>query len=186
MNRQLYNSTTLREPLHVCSIIHSRTSPSGSTARHVKAVRRHVSRKVTIFMGPDHQQTSTGVMTSQFQLQGLYLHQEYVGDAQDGPFPSFQGQGYWGYNTSAGKYEGFWIDNASTMMQVEQGDVNADGKIWEMIGNFTHPATGEKIRRRSVITLIDEDHHRMDSYMSGPDGKEIKSMEIEYVRTNGA
>ncbi len=139
--------------------------------------------RVTIQLGPDRQQTSTGVMVNSLQLQGLYLHQDYMGDEQDGPFPSFQGKGYWGFNTTTGKYEGFWIDNASTSMSVEQGDVDAAGKVWEMVGQFKHPATGEMIQRRSVITLIDNDHHRMESYMGGPDGRERKTVEIEYART---
>lgn len=65
-----------------------------------------------------------GTMVSAFQLGGLYLFQDYVGDPSPGPFPAFVGKGYWGYNTSS---------------------------------NLT-------------------------TYMSGRDGNEFRSMEIDFVR----
>ncbi len=51
---------------------------------------------VKMWMGPGEPNVSTGQMKNSFQLNGLYLHQDYVGDADDGPFPSFAGKGYWG------------------------------------------------------------------------------------------
>ena len=138
--------------------------------------------KVTIHMGPGQPMESTGIMTNSFRLGGLYLFQDYVGDKSEGPSPSFEGQGYWGYNTSAKKYEGFWVDNASTMMQLERGEVDASGKVWTMHGEFTHPATGQPIKKRSVITLIDHDRNRMESYFTSPDGGERQTMTIEYQR----
>ncbi len=140
--------------------------------------------KVTLFMGPGQSHVTTGTMVNSYQLDGLYLHQDYVGDPSEGPFPAFLGKGYWGYNTTTGKYEGFWIDNASTMMQTEQGDVDDSGKVWTMHSEFCHPASGQLMKKRSVITLIDKDHHRMDSFVTGSDGQDIKTMEIEYERVS--
>lgn len=138
--------------------------------------------QVTIHLGPDATTESTGTMVNSFQVGGLYLHQDYVGDPNDGPFPEFVGKGYWGYNVPAEKYEGFWIDNASTMMQIEEGVVNSAGSEWTMQGSFQHPQTGEQINKRSVITLIDNDHHRMESFFAQGDGEEMKTMEINYTR----
>ncbi len=151
---------------------HARLQPFVGTFRAV----------VKLFMGPGMTHETTGTMTNTFQLDGLYLHQDYVGDPSEGPFPSFLGKGYWGFNANSGQYEGFWIDNASTIMQTEQGDVDSAGRVWTMLGTFTPPGSSQAMTRKSVITLQDDDHHRMDSFMTGPDGQEMKTMEIAYTR----
>lgn len=138
--------------------------------------------EVRIWMGQTEPMVSTGVMTNTFQVNGLYLHQDYLGDPNDGPCPSFEGKGYWGYNQVSGKFEGFWIDNASTMMQTETGDVDSSGKIWTMISRVTNPETGQPLTKRSVIRLIDNDHHSMETYMDTDDGQSFRNMEITYER----
>jgi hypothetical protein len=137
---------------------------------------------VFTYMGPDQKpHHSTGVMKNALDLGGRYLHQSYTGDAA-GSFPRFEGRGYWGFNATSGKYEGFWIDSVSPFMQTEAGDVDAAGKVWTMIGEMTNPQTGQPMRKRSVITLVDRDHHTIDMYFSTPDGGELKAMTIRYAR----
>ena len=140
--------------------------------------------EVKLWMGPGDPLVSTGMMTNTLDLGGRYLHQFYVGDPSDGPFPNFEGRGYWGYNTTSEKYEGFWIDSASTMMQHESGDVDAAGKIWTMLGEMVCPQTKDAMTKRSVITLTDDDRHSMEMYFCGPDGHESKGMEIQYERAS--
>ena len=50
-----------------------------------------------------------------------------------------------------------------------------------MVGEMTDP-TGNKMKKRSVITLQDNDHHKMEMFFAGPDGNEAKGMEISYER----
>ena len=137
---------------------------------------------VRLWMGPGDPQVSTGTMTNSFQLRDLFLHQDYVGDAVDGPFPNFCGKGYWGYNQTKQQYEGFWIDNATTTMQVEMGQVDDTGKTWTMHSEVLFPGMDQPLKKRTLIILVDQDHHRMESYVTGPDGNEFKNMEIEYER----
>ena len=138
--------------------------------------------EVKMWMGPGDPMVSTGVMNSSWQVNGLYLQQNYVGDQNEGPFPSFEGQGYFGYNTTENKYEGFWIDNASTTMQMESGDVDESGKVWTMYSEVNCPQSGGMMKKRSVITLIDDDHNTMEMFFTGEDGNEMKAMEISYSR----
>ena len=126
----------------------------GSQHEALKPFEGTFKSEVKIFMGPGDPQVSTGTITSSSVLGGLYLHQNYVGDACEGPFPSFCGQGYFGYNTTSNQYEGFWIDNASTMMQLEKGELDASGKVWTMHSEITCPGTHQTMNRRTVITLI--------------------------------
>lgn len=138
--------------------------------------------EVTIWMGPGEPMVSTGTMTNTWELGGRFLHQSYAGDPDDGPFPDFQGRGYWGYNTGTNQYEGFWIDSAGTMMQHDAGSVDAGGNVWTMTGSMYNPQVNGQMTKKSVITLRDRDHHSMEMFMTGPDGKECKVMEIQYTR----
>lgn len=138
--------------------------------------------QVKMWMGPGEPQVMSGVMTNTLDLGGRYLQQTYKGDQTDGPFPCFEGRGFWGFNTVTKKYEGFWIDSASTFMQNEVGDVDSSGKKWTMIGHMTDPQSGGPLQKRSVITLKDKDHHSMELFFKGPDGNEFKAMEIQYAR----
>ena len=124
---------------------------------------------------------TTGTMVNRLDLGGRYVHQHYTGDEVDGPYPSFEGRGYWGYNTLAQRFEGFWIDNASTLMTIEYGDVNDDGKVWTMTTHL-ECHDGGTMTRTSIITLKDHDHHAMEAFIDKPDGGRTKTMEIEYVR----
>ena len=140
--------------------------------------------EVKLWMGPGEPHVSTGMMENALDLDGRFLRQTYKGDPGDGPFQNFEGRGFWGYNTVTKKYEGFWIDSASTGMQNEVGDVDDSGKVWTMSGEMTNPQTGQPMKKRSVITLQDNDHHKMEMFFSGPDGDESKGMEINYTRKN--
>jgi hypothetical protein len=126
---------------------------------------------------------STGTMKNSFELGGRFLNQTYKGDpCENSPFPEFEGRGYWGYNKVDNRYEGVWMDTATTQMQTEQGQVDSSGKVWTMIGSTTCGMTGAETQKRSVITLIDNDHHSMEMFFTGPDGSEMKGMEIQYAR----
>jgi hypothetical protein len=138
--------------------------------------------EVKMWMGPGEPMVSTGTMINTWELGGLYLKQDYIGDPSDGPFRNFEGKGYWGYNTTSKQYEGFWIDNASTSMQSEFGQVDASGKVWEMKGELLCPQSAQPFSKRSVISLIDDDRNRIEMYFTGPDGNESKCMEINYER----
>ena len=151
---------------------HSRLEPFVGTFR----------AEVKLWMGPGDPVVSTGTMVNEFDLGGRFLRQIYRGDAADGPFPSFAGHGYWGYNTTTKKYEGFWIDTASTMMQMEYGDVDESGRVWEMHSEFVAPSSNQTMKKRTVITLIDDDHHSMVTFMEIPGQPEFKNMEIMFTR----
>jgi len=146
---------------------------------------------VKMWMGPGEPQITTGVIVNEWDLGGRFLRQTYTGDETEGPFPDFAGRGYWGYNKTDGRWEGFWIDTASTVMQMEYGSVDESGKIWNMLGAMTDPMKGGVLAKRSVIKVIDDDHHSMEMFFlpAGEDAAadadapaESKGMEIEYTR----
>jgi len=137
--------------------------------------------EVKMWMGPGDPHVTTGQMVNTLELNGLFLQQDYQGDEVEGPFPSFRGKGFWGYNSMKKVFEGFWIDIASDQMQTESGGVDESGKVWEMRGKFDCPGAGT-MDKRSVITLVDENHHRMETFHTMAGQAEAKTMEINYVR----
>lgn len=152
----------------------------GAEHRRLHAFLGTFRAEVRLWTGEAEPVVSTGTMVNTLELEGRYLRQDYRGDPAAGPFAAFVGHGYWGFNPVSGAYEGFWIDNASTMMQFETGTVNEAGTVWTMHGSLADPAGGV-MAKRSVITLQDEDHHTMESFFSRQ-GQEFKAMEIRYQR----
>ena len=139
--------------------------------------------EVKMWMAPGEPTVSTGTMVNELDLGGRFLKQTYEGDQAEGPFPNFAGRGYWGYNKVDGRWEGVWMDTASTVMQTEQGSLDDSGKVWTMRGEMTNPQNGATIVKRSVITLVDDDHHTMEMFFESPEG-EMKGMEISYRRSD--
>ncbi len=138
--------------------------------------------QVKLWMGPGEPMISTGTMVNEWDLGGRFLKQTYTGDPSPGPFGSFEGRGYWGFNKTRKQYEGLWIDTATTQMQTDVGQVDPTGKVWTMTGQIICDQTHQPYAKRSVIALKDNDHHSMEMFSKGPDGKEEKNMEIQYTR----
>ncbi len=137
--------------------------------------------EMKMWMGSGDPVVCAGVMTNTLILGGRFLQQVYKGDPESGPFPDFEGRGFWGFNKATNKYEGFWIDTTSTQMQTDFGNVDNTGRVWTMVGELTDQ-TGNTLKKRSVITLEDNDHQKIEMFFPGPDGKEFKTMEIRYER----
>ena len=160
------------------------SSPMATTAEHERFAPfvGTFAATVTMWMGPGEPSVTTGTMVNTLELGGRFLHQVYQGDPAPGPFGDFAGRGYWGYNTTAQCYEGFWIDSVCTFFQIETGHVDDSGTTWEMHGTMTHPETGDSMSKRSVITLVNENEHVMEMFFDFG-GQETKTMEIRYTRT---
>lgn len=139
--------------------------------------------EVKMWMGPGDPMVSTGTMVNTLDLGGLFLRHDYTGDPNDGPFPNFEGRGFWGYNTVDMCWEGFWIDNAVSFMMRDTGDVDAAGKVWTMSSTMTEPRSGKPMQKRSVITLHSNNKHSMEMFVKPDDAPgEFKCMEITYTR----
>ena len=159
----------------------SMPAPPGAEHKRLEPFTGKFRAEVKMWMGPGDPMVSTGVMTNTLDFDGRFLRHDYAGDPGPGPFPNFKGGGFWGYNDVAKEYEGVWVDNASNVMQIETGTVDDDGKVWTMKGAMTCPQTGKKITKRSVITLADNDSHKMEMFFISDEG-EHKGMEINYQR----
>lgn len=110
---------------------------------------------------------------------GRYIEGEFTGEMMGAPF---EGKMTWAYNKLSGKYESTWIDNMGTGIAFsEDGTYDAAAKAWTSTISMWDPMMG-KMSMREVVTLVDDDTHRMEMYATAPDGGEVKAMEIVYKR----
>jgi hypothetical protein len=122
---------------------------------------------------------STGTMTTKPVFGGRYLHQMFKGKMMG---EDFEGAATMGYDKAMKKYVGTWVDSMSTGMMTSTGDYDEATKTYNMTADFCDPMSGQMMKCREVITVADDDHHMMEMYGPGPDGKEMKMMTIKYTR----
>ena len=122
---------------------------------------------------------TTGSCEFRMVLGGRYLEQRFQGTAMGQPF---SGIGYTGFDNVKKKYEAYWIDSLGTGMLVMTGSLDKGGKKTVYTGSMLDPTNGKKVAIKSVDTEVDADTLLFEMWMSGPDGKMAKSMEMTYTR----
>jgi hypothetical protein len=134
--------------------------------------------KVSMWMAPGTDPAvSEGTSKARWVMGGRYLEQTFSGTFMGMPF---EGMGHTGYDNVKKQYWGTWMDNFSTGMSLSTG--TGDGKNWTFAGSMPDPTTGKDTVVESRLTVIDADHHTMEMWMPGPDGKPFKTMEAAYTR----
>ncbi|HEY1252593.1 MAG TPA: DUF1579 domain-containing protein [Thermoanaerobaculia bacterium] len=125
-------------------------------------------------------ETSKGTETSAWALGGRFVETKFEGTFMGQPF---NGLGYTGYDNVQKKYVGTWMDTAGTGMMFSTCTLDATGKsmtcksstVWD-------PMSGKQTPMEFKTTWTDRDHHTMEMFGAGPDGKNYKMMEISYTR----
>jgi Protein of unknown function (DUF1579) len=135
---------------------------------------------VKMFMAPGAPPTGGGgVSENTWALGGRWVEQQFTGTFMGMPF---QGIGYTGYDNIKKKYVGTWMDNMMTAMMVSEGTPDASGKSITFTSTMDDPMTGKSSPVKETVTVVDEDHHTLEMWGPGPDGKVFKMMEINYSR----
>jgi hypothetical protein len=138
--------------------------------------------KVTMWMPNTPEMVFTGTMVNTMVHGGRYLSHDFKSEFGGEPF---SGSGQFGYNNTSKRWEGTWLDSATTGIQFSTGTFDGKKGEWTMTCEFDHPL-GYKAKQREVITLAGDHAHRMMMYCTDKDGKEQKVMAIEYTRAGGA
>ncbi|MCC6677984.1 MAG: DUF1579 family protein [Phycisphaerales bacterium] len=132
--------------------------------------------------GVDKPEESKGVMTNTLIHGGRYVQMNYKGEMMGG---EFTGSGVWGYDNLTKKYFSTWCDNWSTGIMMMTGTYDAASKTYTSTGEMAMPmpdGTVMKMNQRETVKIVSDDKHIMEMYGPGPDGKEMKHMEITYTR----
>jgi hypothetical protein len=121
---------------------------------------------------------SVGKAHHEWILGGRYIAQHFEGEFMG---QSFKGLGTTGYDNYRKEYLSTWIDSMSTTMMFTTGQL--EGNTWTYTGKMDDPMSGQTMDVTEKIWIEDNDHHVMQMWAPGPDGKPFKSMEIHYRRS---
>lgn len=124
--------------------------------------------------------TETGSATITAVLGGRQLRQDFKGAFMGMPF---EGTGMSGYDNVRKRYTASWNDNMSTSTMLSYGDYDAATSTYTYTSEMADPMhDGAMIPVREVVKIVDADHHVMEMF-EPKDGKEVRTMRLEYTRT---
>lgn len=125
-----------------------------------------------------------GTNVNKWILGKRFVEQRAKGQWMDQPF---EGIGITGYDNMKGEYNMVWLDNMTTGLMTASSQYDAATKTFSEAGTFSCPMTGEKNKAYRAVTKIqDDDHYRYETFFKDKDGKEYKSMELQYERSKAA
>ncbi len=122
---------------------------------------------------------STGSSETAWILGGRFIEEKVSGQAMNQPF---EGRGITGYDNLKKEYQSVWLDNMSTGMMTSTGSYDAATKTLTQNGSFSCPIVNGPRNFRGIIKVVDGNNYMYTMYMTDPNGKEFKSMEINYTR----
>ena len=122
---------------------------------------------------------SKGTCTNTMLMGGRYQQSDFKSEMMGQPF---EGRSLLGYDNAKHSFISTWIDNMGTGVMVIEGKWDEATKSIHYTGTMTDPISGKDMPIRETFTIKDDNHHMMEMWVQGPDGKEMKSMEILFTR----
>ena len=119
-------------------------------------------------------------------MNGRYFVEDVAGKMEmpgpDGKMKEmmFKGMAIEGYDNVKKKFVAAWMDNMGTGIMTMQGDYDPASKTLTYAGEV-EPFPGMKQTIREALKITDKDHMFLEWY-EPRDGKEVKTMEINYTR----
>ena len=120
-----------------------------------------------------------GMSTFTSVMDGRYIMEKAEGEFMGQPF---HGMGTFGYDNGTKKYVSTWVDNMGTGIMTGTGTSSDGGKTINMTTRGYDAMSGKEQEYRSVMHIMSADQYHFEMYGPGPDGKEMKMMEITYNR----
>lgn len=156
----------------------------GSPGEHHKALDPFAGKFKTtsrIWMDPGQPpQEAEGSVENTWVLGGRFLKMDVRGDMGG---QQYVGVGYLGYDNVRGEYTSVWLDNMNTGITRSTGKFDPATRTYKESGTFSCPMTGQKdMRFRGELKVVDDNTLLYAMYSPGPDGKEVKGMEVTYKR----
>jgi hypothetical protein len=133
---------------------------------------------VETFMPGAPPMTSKGTETNSMGCGGLCLISDFKGDFGGMPF---HGHGTSTWDPAKKKFVGTWTDSMSSGISI--GESTYDPATKKATGFMEGPdMTGKVVKSRSVVEYRDPSTRVMQMFTTGPDGKEVPTMKISYVK----
>lgn len=136
--------------------------------------------EVKMWMEPGKEpEVSQAASSSKWVHGGRHIVGDFSGTMMGQPFT---GSELCGYDNTTKKYYTVWVDSNSTAPMIMWGTSDAAGKVFTYTGECNDCTTGKPTKYRCVARIISNSEHTFEMFMPGPDGKEMKCMEIKYTR----
>jgi hypothetical protein len=136
--------------------------------------------KAKAYFDPKSPMESTGVMKRQMILDGRFMQEDYQGNMVG---QNFRGMALVGFDVKKKKYVTAWVDSLSTSIMITEGTYDAATKTLTSIGEDFDPGTGQKMKGRDVLKIVDADTQTFEMYRQpASSDKEFKVLEIVYKR----
>jgi hypothetical protein len=133
---------------------------------------------VETFMPGAPPMTSKGTETNSMGCGGLCLISDFKGDFGGMPF---HGHGTTTWDPARKKFIGSWTDSMSSGISI--GESTYDPATKKATGWLEGPdMTGKVVKSRTVVEYKDPSTRVMQMFTTGPDGKEVPTMKISYVK----
>jgi len=137
------------------------------------------TEEVKYWMDPNGEPVTTvGTAENKMILGGRYQYSTHSSTMMGMPF---EGISVVGYDNVRKVIQSTWIDNMGTSIMFLEGKWDDASRSCTLTGKATDPMKGGQVDVREVFTVIDDNNHKMEMYMT-LDGKEIKTMEILWKR----
>jgi hypothetical protein len=120
--------------------------------------------------------TETGTATRTMILGGRVMVEDAQATMMGQPFA---GQGLSGYDNVSGKHWATWTDTMGTGLMVSEGTCDAAGAC-TFHGSWNDPVSKQKMHARMTTRWTAPDTEVFEMHGPGPDGKEMRMMEITY------
>jgi hypothetical protein len=122
---------------------------------------------------------SKGSCRRKWILDGRFLMEELDGGNLVLPF---RGLGLYGYDSFEQKHTSAWVDTMNTSILTNLGTYDKTNDMVNFAGQYKDPWTGTKKPERGLTRFQSKDKHALEIYVTEPDGKEFKMLEITYTR----
>jgi hypothetical protein len=87
-----------------------------------------------------------------------------------------------GYDNLRKVFVSTWIDNMGSGIIMMEGTYDAATKTLNMKGKQSDPTYNKQSDMRQEVIFTDDDSYTMNMYGTGPDGKEMKVMDVVLKR----
>jgi hypothetical protein len=121
----------------------------------------------------------TGTAKRSMALGGRVLIEEFTSSMMGMPFA---GRGMMGFDNVTGKFWSTWNDSMSTGIMVNEGTCDAAGKTCTFTGSWNDPIKKAPVTARMTTRRTSPTTEVFEMYVPGKDGKEMKMMEITYIK----
>jgi hypothetical protein len=87
-----------------------------------------------------------------------------------------------GYDNATEEFTMTWIDNIGTGTAIAKGKYDESTNSIIMNGTMVDPMSKQEMNFKQIFKFMDDDHHLLEMFLDY-NGKEFKSMEIEFTRS---